>query len=130
MKSPDPYDRSVRSINDSENYEFSGESEYSRERSDPYQMVDYMIDHGVEFRGSEEKEEANSDERLGELVAQILRSESPSDASEIDVEVKDGVVSLTGTVNSLQSKHLIELSVENLSGVKDIFNHLRFNSTY
>lgn len=122
------YDRAVRSLNDSDRYEFSGESEYSRERSDPYQMVDYMIDRGLDYRGRGPKGFRISDERILEDVCEILARDPRIDATEIEVEVHDGIVFLKGQVDSRQTKRLSELAIENLAGVEDIVNQLRFST--
>ena len=126
MKTDNPYDRSVRSLNNSDSYEYSGESEYSRERSDPYQMVDYMIDRGLDFRGLGPKGFSLSDERVLDDVCEILARDSGFDASQMEVEVKDGVVFLKGRVENRQSKRMAELTIENLPGVSDVINQLRF----
>ena len=122
------YDRSVKSLNNSEHYEFSGESEYSRERSDPYQMVDYLIDHGISFRGRNKYEGPASDSSTAEEVKEILARESLLDSSEVDVTVTNGQVLLRGIVSSIQIKRLAELSVENLSGVRDVINQLKLSN--
>lgn len=127
-KSLDPYDRSVRSLNDSDNYEFSGESEYSRDKSDPYQMVDYMIDRGINFRERGPKGFVLTDEQIREEVCEILTRDSLIDATEIDVFVHEGCVFLKGHVDSRQIKRLAELSIENLPGVNDIINQLKFEA--
>lgn len=125
-KSDNTYDRSVRSLNNSDSYEFSGESEYSRERSDPYQMVDYMIDRGLDFRGKGPKGFIFSDDKIREDVCEILARDSRVDASEMEVEVNEGVVFLKGHVDSRQTKRLAELAIENLPGVNDVINQLHF----
>lgn len=125
-KSDNPYDRSVRSLNNSDSYEFSGESEYSRERSDPFEMVDYMIDRGLDYRGLGPKGFSLSDDKVREDVCEILARDSEIDASQMEVEVRDGVVFLKGHVDTRQTKRLAELSVENLPGVNDVINQLSF----
>jgi osmotically-inducible protein OsmY len=125
-KSSNPYDRSVRSLNDADTYDFSGESEYSRDRSDPYQMVDYMIDRGVNFRGRGPKDFKITDEQIREEICEILVRDSFIDATEIDVEVREGCVFLKGLVDSRQTKRLAEISIENLAGVNDIINQLKY----
>lgn len=125
--STNSYDRSVKSLNNSEHYEFSGESEYSRERSDPYQMVDYLIDRGLSFREKNEFESLPTDGRIGEEVKEILSRESLLDSSDIEVTVTNGQVLLRGIVDSRQIKRLAELSVENLSGVRDVINQLKLS---
>lgn len=125
MSNTNSYDRSVKSLNNSEHYEFSGESEYSRERSDPYQMVDYLIDHGINFRVRGEFEATPFDDNLNEKVKEILLREELLDSSEVDVTVKNGQVLLQGVVASRQIKRIAELSIENLPGVHDVINQLR-----
>lgn len=126
MKSDNPYDRSVRSLNNSDSYEFSGESEYSRDRSDPYLMVDYMIDRGFDYRGLGPKGFSLSDDRVRDDVCEILARDSEIDASQMEVEVKDGVVFLKGHVENRQTKRMAELTIENLPGVNDVVNQLSF----
>jgi len=126
FKSDHAYDRSVRSLNDADSYEFSGESEYSRDRSDPYEMVDFLLDRGLDFRGRGPKGFIYSDERIREEVCEILLRDPYIDASEIEVDVSEGRVYLRGLVNSRQTKRLAEIAVENLPGVKDVFNLLQF----
>ena len=47
------------------------------------------------------------------------------DASEISVEVKQGEVSLTGTVRGRDQKRRAEDLAERVSGVNDVINALR-----
>jgi osmotically-inducible protein OsmY len=120
------YDRSVKSLNDSDRYEFSGESEYSRERSDPYSMVNYMIDHGVDVRGSGASDYYFSDDQICDEVCEILARDPRIDSSEINVQVSEGVVLLKGLVDSRQIKRLAEISIESLPGVMEVVNQLSF----
>lgn len=122
----DSYDRSVRSLNNSESYEFSGESEYSRERSDPFEMVDFMIDHGLDLHNLGPKAHSLSDNHIWENVCEILARDMHVDAGQMEVEVNEGVVTLKGHVDSLQIKRMAELSVENLPGVNNVINQLSF----
>jgi osmotically-inducible protein OsmY len=66
-----------------------------------------------------------SDERIREEVSEVLRAHGEIDASEIEIDVKEGMVALTGTVESRQMKRLIEDTVEAVSGVQDVKNELR-----
>ncbi len=66
-----------------------------------------------------------SDERIREDVCDRLGSSWTFDASEIEVKVKDGEVTLDGTVNSRQDKRRAEDFVDNVSGVKHVQNNLR-----
>lgn len=66
-----------------------------------------------------------SDERIREEVCDALCDHADIDASEVEVDVKDGVVTLTGSVDSRQIKRLAEESIENMSGVSDVKNEIR-----
>jgi hypothetical protein len=65
-----------------------------------------------------------SDERIREDVCERLM-DSPYDASDVDVQVKDGEVTLTGTVKSRQERRNIEDVVVAVRGVHDVFNRMR-----
>ena len=47
------------------------------------------------------------------------------DASEVDVQVLGGQVTLTGTVSSRHEKRAAEDCAWNVSGVRDVDNHLK-----
>ena len=66
-----------------------------------------------------------SEERIKEDVSDRLAEDGFLDASEIEVKVKDGIVMLTGTVESREEKRLAEEIAEDCSGVKDVQNQLR-----
>ncbi|HEU4532764.1 MAG TPA: BON domain-containing protein, partial [Polyangiaceae bacterium] len=66
-----------------------------------------------------------SDERIREEVCDCLTDHHEIDASEIHVEVKDGEVTLTGTVDERRVKFLAEQIAESVGGVQEIHNQLR-----
>ena len=66
-----------------------------------------------------------SDERIREELCERLTEDDAIDPSDVSVAVKDGVVTLTGTVEQRWVKHSIEDMAEALGGVKDIVNQLR-----
>lgn len=66
-----------------------------------------------------------SDDSIREEVCEALSDDSRLDASEIEVNVKDGVIHLKGTVDERASKRRAEACVENLSGVQDVINEIR-----
>ncbi len=68
-----------------------------------------------------------SDERIREDVNDRLTHDSWVDASEIEVQVKDGEVTLTGTVSSRDEKRRAEDAIENVSGIREVHNQLRVN---
>jgi hypothetical protein len=66
-----------------------------------------------------------SDERLREMICEALTDDDRVDASNIEVSVKTGEVTLAGHVGDRQQKRAAEDCVENVSGVKDVQNHIR-----
>jgi osmotically-inducible protein OsmY len=66
-----------------------------------------------------------SDERIREDVNERLTIDARIDASDIDVRVQSGEVTLTGFVEDGRSRRLAEELVEDLSGVRDVHNELR-----
>jgi osmotically-inducible protein OsmY len=69
-----------------------------------------------------------SDERISDEVHERLTDDSWLDASGISVKVAAGEVTLSGTVDSRESKHRAERIVEHVSGVAHVQNNLRIAS--
>jgi osmotically-inducible protein OsmY len=65
-----------------------------------------------------------SDERIKEDVSEALFRDQNIDATELEVEVKEGFVTLKGTIESRQAKRAAEYCVEHLSGVQDVRNEI------
>lgn len=80
---------------------------------------------GGTARGKGPKGYTRSDERIKESVCDCLTDDSHLDAGEIEVQVKSGEVTLSGTVPDRQAKRHAEDLVEHLSGVKHVQNNLR-----
>jgi osmotically-inducible protein OsmY len=66
-----------------------------------------------------------SDDRIKEEVCEILARNPRIDASDIEVEVSNAMVSLSGTVDSKEIRRAAEIAIENLSGVEDVKNEIR-----
>lgn len=66
-----------------------------------------------------------SDQRIQEDVSDRLMLADDIDASTIQVQVKEGEVTLEGTVESRDLKFEVERLVERVGGVKDVANRLR-----
>jgi hypothetical protein len=66
-----------------------------------------------------------TDERIREEVCERLMRHPWADSSEVDVHVKDGEVTLTGTVPDRRTKREIEDITEEVLGVQDMQNLLR-----
>ncbi|MFL5295297.1 MAG: BON domain-containing protein [Phenylobacterium sp.] len=78
-----------------------------------------------EHRGRGPKNYTRSDDRIREDVNDRLSDDSWLDASEIEVQVSQCEVTLTGTVNSRDDKRRAEDIAEQISGVKHVQNNLR-----
>jgi hypothetical protein len=118
------YDESIGQLSNADGYAVSGESEFSRERSDPYEMVDFLIDRDVNHRGHGPAGFTLTDERIYEIVCEGLTQSSEIDASDIVVKVHQGKVTLSGTVPDMQTYHLAQLLSQDLPGVDQLENQL------
>jgi osmotically-inducible protein OsmY len=86
--------------------------------------MDMRTDDGP-HRGKGPRGYTRSDERIKDHVCEALTDHSHIDASGIDVEVKNGEVTLSGMVPDRRTKRMAEDLVESVSGVKDITNQLK-----
>ncbi|HEY8272338.1 MAG TPA: BON domain-containing protein [Pseudobdellovibrionaceae bacterium] len=77
------------------------------------------------YAGRGPKGYTRSDERIKEEISEALTRDHEVDASDIEIEVKDGEVTLTGFVPERKMKHSAEDLIEKCMGVKDITNNLR-----
>lgn len=77
------------------------------------------------FSGRGPKGFKRSDDRIKEEVCELLTRDHAIDAEDIDVEVKEGEVTLTGSVPERRMKHMAEDCVERALGVKDVINNIR-----
>lgn len=65
-----------------------------------------------------------SDDRIQDAVCERI-ARSGVDASDVEVKVEGGEVTLTGTVHTRREKWWIEDVAEDVFGVEDVHNHLR-----
>jgi hypothetical protein len=79
-------------------------------------------------RGRGPKGYTRSDERIHEDVCERLTEDRFIDASNVEVTVKNGEVTLSGTVASRGLKHRAEDLAELASGVRHVQNNLRVES--
>ena len=77
------------------------------------------------FSGRGPKGYKRSDERIKEEVCDLLTRDQFIDAEDIEVEVRDGEVTLSGFVPDRRMKHMAEDCVERALGVKDVTNNIR-----
>jgi osmotically-inducible protein OsmY len=66
-----------------------------------------------------------SDEHIHEAVCEALTRHPQVDASEIEITVSNGEVTLKGTVENRQMKRMAEECAESVSGVKEVENQIR-----
>jgi hypothetical protein len=66
-----------------------------------------------------------SDERIKEDVCDQLAQTDDVDASELEISVANGEVTITGTVPDRRMKYAAEQIVEHVSGVNEIHNQVR-----
>lgn len=76
------------------------------------------------YFGKGPKGYSRSPERIKDEACDILMKDFALDASDIEVDVKDGVLYLHGTVASRRDKKRAEYLVEEISGVTDVQNTL------
>ena len=66
-----------------------------------------------------------SDDKIYEEVRELLTNNPDLEASEIELHVESGEVTLTGTVESRDAKWLTEDLVNSVSGVREVNNRLK-----
>jgi osmotically-inducible protein OsmY len=93
----------------------------------PEDERDVARDREGSYRGRGPRGYTRSDERLLETVCEQLTDDPRIDASDIEVEVKQQVVTLRGTVPDRRTKYAVEDLAEN-AGARDIENQLRVNA--
>ena len=97
-----------------------GSSEYGGYISSQRSQTDYQSHDGKGPKGWQ-----RSDERVREEVNEALARHPEIDATEIEVRVEKGEVTLTGTVDDRRTKRLAEDIVERVFGVKDVENKVK-----
>ncbi len=78
-----------------------------------------------EHRGRGPKNYTRSDERIRDDVNDALSDDGMVDASDVEVSVSKGEVTLNGHVDSRMAKRRAEDCAEDVSGVKHVQNNLR-----
>ncbi|MGH9457473.1 MAG: BON domain-containing protein [Thermoanaerobaculia bacterium] len=127
-RSPMPY----RDLDESYRDEDYGRAPWDRYASGRWGSGDYRIYEERErdrwegpYTGRGPKGYQRSDERIREEVSERLMEDDRLDASNIEVRVENGEVTLTGTVDGRRMKRHAEDLAESIRGVRDIHNQLR-----
>jgi hypothetical protein len=84
---------------------------------------DWSVRRG--YSGLGPKGYRRSDERIWEEVVHHLTAHPDIDASDIEVNVQEGEVTLSGAVNSRGARRLAVDLAESVAGVKDVHNRMR-----
>lgn len=124
-------------------YSPTGESEWSRGSVTPfeddvvlserhYQLGSVSYDRPSQFSRTIQKDYTGvgplnykrPDIRIHDDAADALYRCPDVDASDIEVTVKNGIVTLSGTVHSRVEKKVAEMTIEGLPGIIDIENRL------
>ena len=82
------------------------------------------------YRGKGPKNYTRSDNRIAEDINDRLTDYAYIDASDIDVKVNNSEVVLSGSVDSRYDKRLAESIAEDVTGVRNVENHIRVNRDY
>jgi len=77
------------------------------------------------YRGRGPKNYQRSDERIREDVCERLERDDLVDASDLEVNVAGGVVTMSGTVQDRDMKRRAEDLAESCGGVRDVQNQIR-----
>lgn len=83
-----------------------------------------------QYRGKGPRGYRRADERIREDINDRLSDDPFLDASEVDVSIENGEVTLTGSVDSRMSKRRAEDIAESVSGVTNVENRLRVGTHY
>ena len=85
----------------------------------------YGPERAASHRGKGPRGYARSDERIREDVSDRMWLDSRLDASDVEVNVANGEVTLAGTVRSREEKRRAEDIAESVPGVRHVQNNLR-----
>lgn len=77
------------------------------------------------YYGKGPKSFKRSDERIKEELSELYTRHHDIDASDVELEVKDGEVTLSGSVPERRMKYLAEELAENSMGVREVNNQIR-----
>lgn len=96
----------------------------SKERGWNKHLDNYPHEGRTSHYGKGPRGYMRSPERIREDACDALTCNARVDATEIDVSVEDGIVTLTGKVDSRKMKKEAERAVEGIPGVEDVVNLL------
>ncbi|HEX3530307.1 MAG TPA: BON domain-containing protein [Thermoanaerobaculia bacterium] len=104
-----------------------GRGRYDYGRSGGGRVESQTWDMEGPFSGRGPRGYRRSDERIHEDVCDRLTAHGEVDATDIEVKVESGEVTLSGTVPDRRTKRLAEGIVDGVRGVVDVHNQLRLS---
>jgi hypothetical protein len=104
-----------------------GSASYATTRSREWQSSERWRVPGPHV-GRGPKGYQRSEERVREEINDRLTAHGLIDATDIEVRIQNGEVTLTGFVDSRDAKRAAEDCAEDVSGVREVHNHLRIRS--
>jgi hypothetical protein len=107
-------------------------AEWERDREQRFRDVERgpWNTQRLERRGRPPRNYRRSDERIRDEVCELIARQTDVDASEVDIEVQAGVVSLTGIVEDRAAKRELEDVAERVFGVADVHNNLKVKKSF
>lgn len=103
---------------------FDRDRDWDRDRSSGESWGDKI----GRFFGMGPKGYKRSDDRIREDVSEALHDDPNVDATNIEVQVRDGEVTLTGTCSDRRTKRLAEDCAGQVRGVNDVHNQIRVSN--
>ncbi len=107
-------------------------SEFSSGARDDHTIDPAAGDTGIprrDYAGIGPKNYVRSDDRIREEISESLMRHPEIDASEIEVKVHDGTVTLDGSVSDRGTRHLVEEVASVSFGVRHVDNRLAVHRT-
>jgi len=80
-----------------------------------------------QFQGRGPKGYRRSDDRIREEISERMTDHPDIDPSDVEIQVQNGEVTLTGSVDHRHAKRLAEDIAEGVAGVRDVHNQIRVN---
>lgn len=102
----------------------AGSQAYGSPASSNYWYAEYWLIPGP-YSGTGPKGYQRSSESLKEQVCERLEGHGEIDASEIEVAIQNGEVTLSGKVESREQKRMAEDCACSVRGVKDVHNQIK-----
>jgi osmotically-inducible protein OsmY len=120
------YNRS-RGVNESQGrrWQSSNVNAFANWPTDQHARSVRDLPQDAQHRGKGPKGYVRTDERITEDVNEKLTDDGYVNANDIEVQVRNGDVILSGTVQSRQEKRRAEDIIERVSGVKDVENRIK-----